>query len=141
MQQQAGNISYQQAGSIFHNEGSEPLDEVKALTYGGLMTMDFGARRGTGATAEKPTDLTIDEIIAIEPEIGIILRGIKPTRKGRRRRNLYVEAKIELCGYVGHDARNEMLETSQAYDAVMDIVNAKLNLPCATDAKSKGCGT
>lgn len=104
------------------------MDEVKALTYGELFNMDYGAKRGTGEAAEKPTDLTIDEIIAIEPEIGFILNGIKAIRRGRKRHNLYAEAKIELCGYVGFGARNELLETSQVYDVVMDIVIAKLNL-------------
>jgi len=77
---------------------------------------------------ENKQQLTIDEIIRIDPRIGTILDGIKVNRRSPKRRSLYSPVKMQLSELVGYSAEHPGLRNAQAYDIVMDIVIEKLNL-------------
>jgi len=76
----------------------------------------------------KSNQLTIDEIIHIEPRIGEILRSIKVNPRSPKRYAEYTNFKRQLMELVGWSAKNQALCSSQAYDVVIDDLLHRLNL-------------
>jgi len=72
--------------------------------------------------------LTLDDIIRIEPRIGVILRNINVNPRSPKRYAEYTNVKRQLMSLVGWSAENQKLCSSQAYDVVIDDVLVRLNL-------------
>jgi len=72
--------------------------------------------------------LTLDDIIRIEPRIGEILQNINVNPRSPKRYAEYTNIKRQLMDLVGWSAKNQQLCSSHAYDVVIDDVLVRLNL-------------
>jgi hypothetical protein len=71
--------------------------------------------------------LEIEDIIALEPDVGMILRRARRT-KGRNRYRIYERYKLQLYSLVGWNAAVGELQTEAAYDTAIRALCSALHI-------------
>ena len=106
--------------TVSKNTNKIPL--LKTITGSELMKLESLPR------PENQPPLSLDEIIRTDPRIGELLHNFKPNRRSPKRHMVYLDMKSKMSKLVVWSAETYELRTSQAYDAVMDVVIDRLNL-------------